>query len=184
MFLSKGKLIKKRSKNDLIVQRYGGMYVLKDKKAHIWLVARDRFYAPKTLEEETLMEQLQEDGLMIKADKTKPFWEYCVLTDNVLCVNWGKGTFPLRGTEKKIMLWFKDGKRRLRMEELVFLIENNIEPSEYENDEFGVALSERIYRSRIHVDNAFRREMSSAKCRDEVVTAVLRLFGKDRLYLL
>ena len=91
---------------------------------------------------------------------------------------------PLRGTEKEIMQWFKDGRRRLRMEELVYLIENRINPSDYEKDEFGVALSERIYHSRIQVENVLRREMSYAKRRDEVINAILRLFGKNRMYML
>jgi hypothetical protein len=69
------------------------------------------------------------------------------------------------------------------MEELVYLIENDINPKEYKTDEFGVALSERIYRTRIQVDNTLKRDMSYAKCRDEVMNAVLRLFEKNRLYL-
>lgn len=184
MFLSKGKLIKKYSKNSIVVQKHGGRYELKDKKAHIWLQAREEFYIPKDVNEEIAVIQLWKEGLMAKADTARSFCEYYLLTDNILCVNWKRGGMPLRGTEKEIMQWFKDGRRRLRMEELVYLIENRINPSDYEKDEFGVALSERIYHSRIQVENVLRREMSYAKRRDEVVNAILRLFGKNRMYML
>ena len=184
MFLSKGRLIKKFSKNYIILQKEGRRFELKNKSARIWLRARDEFYIPKDLEEEIVLLQLCKDGLMTKADKPKISSHYYVLTDNLLRVNGRRGGRFLRGTEKEIMQWLQNGKRSLRMEELVYLLENHIDPLEYEQDEYGVALSERIYRSRIQVENVLRREMSFAKRRDEVVSAVLRLFGKNRLYLL
>ena len=49
---------------------------------------------------------------------------------------------------------------------------------------FGVALSERIYQMRVHVNNALRREMVGAKYRDITVNAILRLLEKNRLYLM
>ena len=76
-----------------------------------------------------------------------------------------------------------NGKRSLRLEEVVFLIENKVNPLDYEHDEFGVALSERINPSRVQVDNRLKYEMLGAKRRDDVVDAVIRLIVKNRMYL-
>ena len=184
MFLSKGKLLKKRSRNSIIVQKQWGRYALKDKKARIWLNVRGGGYTPKDLDELTLISKLCEDGLMAETNKPNLHGVYDVLTSNYICVNTQKSSlFPLRGLEKEVMLWLQGNEHRLRMEELVYLIEYDIKPCEYETDKFGVALSERIYQTRIQVDNRLRREMSYATRRDETVNAVLRLIEKNRLYL-
>ena len=81
------------------------------------------------------------------------------------------------------MRWYQNGKRSLRLEEVVFLIENKVNPLDYEHDEFGVALSERINPSRVQVDNRLKYEMLGAKRRDDVVDAVIRLIVKNRMYL-
>ena len=82
------------------------------------------------------------------------------------------------------MQWLQWGKRKLTVEELIFLIEHNVNPIIYEDDVFGVALSERIYQTRVHVNNALRKEMVGAKHRDITVNAILRLLEKNRLYLM
>ena len=184
MVLSKGKLIKKRSRNNIIVQKQWGRYALKDKKARTWLRARGTCCIPKDMEEVALFSQLCADGLLVELNNPNPRGIYDALTSNCICVNTQKGSlFSLRGLEKEIMQWLLVNNRRLRMEEIVYLIEHDIKPCEYETDKFGVALSERIYRTRTHVDNMLRREMLYAKRRDEVVDAVLRLLEKNRLYL-
>ena len=184
MFLSKGLLVRKYSRNKIIVQKYGSRYELKDEMAHIWLRARDVLYNPKQPEEFSVISSLCADGLMVEADKPNEYGKYYVLTNNYICVNPRKsGMVSLRGVEKEIMQWLQGGRRRLRVEELIYLIDHDVHPSDYEKDEFGVALSERIYRSRVHVENTLRREMSYAKSRDKVVNGVLHLFRKNRLYL-
>ena len=184
MFLSKGKLIKKYSRNNIIIQKQGGRYALKDKKARTWLYARGVCYVPKSEDDLILVSQLCEDGLMVETDKPNARGLYGVLTSHCICVNTQRsGLFPLRGLERQIMQWLQGNGRRLRMEELVYLIEHDISPEEYAKDKFGVALSERIYRTRIQVDNTLRRDMLYAKRRDETVNAVLRLIEKNRLYL-
>ncbi len=184
MFLSKGKLLKKRSRNSIIVQKQWGRYALKDKKARIWLCAKGISYSPKDLDELSLVSQLCEEGLMTEMALPNLHGLYDVLTSNSICVNSQKHSlFSLRGLEKEIMLWLKNNERRLRMEELVYLIEHDISSKDFDTDEFGVALSERIYRTRIQVDNTLRRDMLYAKRRDETVNAVLRLIEKNRLYL-
>ena len=184
MFLSKGKLIKKHSRNNIIIQKQGGRYALKDKKARTWLYARGICYEPKDEDDLMIVSQLCEEGVMVEMDKPNARGLYSVLTSHCICVNTQRNRlFSLHGLERQIMQWFQGNGRRLRMEELVYLIENDISPKEYITDEFGVALSERIYRTRIQVDNTLRRDMSYAKCRDDVMNAVLRLFEKNRLYL-
>ena len=184
MILSKGKLIKKHSRNSIIIQKQGGRYALKDKKARTWLYARGNCYVPKDEGELMIVSQLCADGVMVELDKPNARGLYGVLTSNCICVNRQKRRlFPLRGLERQIMQWFQVNGRSLRIEELVYLIEYDVSPEEYEADEFGVALSERIYRTRIQVENTLRRDMSYAKRRDDVMNAVLRLFEKNRLYL-
>ena len=184
MFLSKGRLIKKRSRNSIIIQKQGGRYALKDEKARTWLQARGSCSSPKDAYDLDLFLQLCAEGIMVETDKPTPRGLYELLTADCICVNTQRsGLFPLRGLERQIMQWFQVNRQRLRMEELVYLIEHDIRPEEYKTDEFGVALSERIYRTRIQVDNTLKRDMSYAKRRDETVNAVLRLFKKDRLYL-
>jgi hypothetical protein len=157
---------------------------LKDKKARTWLYARGICYEPKDEDDLMIVSQLCAEGVMVEMDESDARSLYSVLTSHCICVNTQKrGLFPLRGLERQIMQWFQGNGRRLRMEELVYLIEHDIRPEEYKSDEFGVALSERIYRTRIQVDNTLKRDMSYAKCRDDVMNAVLRLFEKNRLYL-
>lgn len=185
MFLSKGMLFKKHSKTRLIIQKQGGRYELNGKKAHIWWLARDSFFIPSGLEEKNAVFQLCNDGLMVELDERNPYGEYDILAKNILCVNRRKRLrLPLRGVEREIMRWLQDGRRRLRMEELVYLVEHRVSPVEYETDEFGVALSERIYKTRVQVGNTLRRDMAYARRRAEVVNAVLRLFRKNRMYLI
>ena len=182
--LSKGLLLKKYSNSRIVIQNQGGRYELKGKKAYIWLLARSGFTS-RGIEEQRIFSELCKEGVLGQTDMPNSYGMYCLLTSNILCVNRRKGLrFPLRGLEKKIMQWLQDGKRKLTVEELIFLIENDVNPLIYEDDMFGVALSERIYQTRVHVNNALRREMVGAKYRDITVNAILRLLEKNRLYLM
>ena len=181
--LSKGILIKKRSKNRIVIQNYGGGYALNGKKAQIWLIARQGFI-PTEKEDIRLVSELCVEGLMLETDIPNSYGMYFLLSGHALGVRRRKGLrFPLFGIEKEIVRWYQNGKRSLRLEELIFLIENKVNPLDYEYDEFGVALSERINPSRIQINNRLKYEMLGAKKRDDVVNAVLRLFAKNRMYL-
>ena len=182
--LSKGLLLKKHSNSSIVIQKEWTRYELKGEKAYIWMLARNGF-SSRGVEEQRIFNELCREGLLAQTDVQNAYGMYCLLTSNILCVNRRKALrFPLRGLEKKIIQWLQGGKRKLSVEELVFLIENDVNPIIYEDDVFGVALSERIYQTRIHVTNLLRKEMAVAKHRDETVNAVLRLLKKNRLYLM
>ena len=175
--------MKRRSKNGVIIQNYGGRYALNGKKAQIWLIARQGFI-PTEKEDIRLVSELCVEGLMLETDIPNSYGMYFLLSGHVLGVRRRKGLrFPLFGIEKEISRWFQNGKRSLRLEEVVFLIENKVNPLDYEHDEFGVALSERINPSRIQVGDRLKYEMLAAKRRDDVVDAVIRLIVKNRMYL-
>lgn len=153
------------------------------KKAQIWLIARQGFI-PTEKEDIQLVSELCAEGLMHETDMPNSYGMYFLLSGRVLGVRRRKGLrVPLYGIEKEIVRWFQNGKRSLRLEEIIFLIENKVNPLDYEHDEFGVALSERINPSRIQINNRLKYEMLGAKKRDDVVNAVLRLFAKNRMYL-
>ena len=157
---------------------------MKGKNAYVWLLARSGFTS-QGMEERRIFSELCKEGVLVQTDIPNSYGMYCLLTSNILCVNRRKRLrFPLRGLEKKIMQWLQWGKRKLTVEELIFLIENDVNPLIYEDDVFGVALSERIYQTRVHVNNALRKEMVGAKHRDITVNAILRLLEKNRLYLM
>ena len=175
--------MKRRSKNRIVIQNYGGRYELNGKKAQIWLIAR-RGFIPTEKGDIKLASQLCAEGLMMETDMPNSYGMYFLLSGHVLGVRRRKGLrFPLFGIEKEIVRWYQNGKRSLRLEEVVFLIENKVNPLDYEHDEFGVALSERINPSRIQVGDRLKYEMLAAKRRDDVVDAVIRLIVKNRMYL-
>ena len=154
------------------------------KKAQIWLIAR-RGFIPTEKVDVRLASQLCAEGLMLETDMLNSYGIYFLLSGHVLGVRRRTGIrFPLYGIEKEISRWFQNGKRSLRLEEVIFLIEHKVNPLDYEHDEFGVALSERINPSCIQVGNRLKYEMLAAKRRDDVVNAVLHLFAKNRMYLL
>ena len=149
----------------------------------MWLIARSGFI-PTEKGDVTLASQLCTEGLMLETDMPNSYGIYFLLSGHVLGMRRRTGIrFPLYGIEKEISRWFQNGKRSLRLEEIIFLIENKVNPLDYEHDEFGVALSERINPSRIQINNRLKYEMLGAKKRDDVVNAVLRLFAKNRMYL-
>ena len=177
-------LVKKYSNSSIVIQKYGGRYALKGKKAHVWLRARSSF-VPQGLEENQIFSELCKKGVLAQTDMPNSYGKYYLLTNNILCVNRRKKCcFLLPRLEKRIMRWLQGGRRKLTVEELIFLIEYDVNPYAYEDDEFGVALSERIHQTRVHVNNLLRQEMLGAKHRDVVVNAILRLLEKNRLYLL
>ena len=153
------------------------------KKAQIWLIAR-RGFIPTEKGDIRLVSELCVEGLMLETDMPNSYGIYFLLSGHVLGVRRRtRLRFPLHGIEKEILRWFQNGKRSLRLEEVIFLIEHKVNPLDYEHDEFGVALSERINPSRIQVGDRLKYEMLAAKRRDDVVDAVLRLFVKNRVYL-
>ena len=177
-------LVKKYSNSSIVIQKYGGRYALKGKKAHVWLRARSGFVS-RGLEENQLFSELCENDVLAQTDMPNSYGKYYLLTSNIICVNRRKKScFLLPRLEKRIMRWLQGGRRKLTVEELIFLIEHDVNPYVYEDDEFGVALSERIHQTRVHVNNLLRQEMLGAKHRDVVVNAILRLLEKNRLYLL
>ena len=156
---------------------------MKGKNAYVWLLARSGFTS-QGMEERRIFSELCKEGVLVQTDIPNSYGMYFLLSGHVLGVRRRKGLrFPLFGIEKEIVRWYQNGKRSLRLEEVVFLIENKVNPLDYEHDEFGVALSERINPSRVQVDNRLKYEMLGAKRRDDVVDAVIRLIVKNRMYL-
>ena len=83
------------------------------------------------------------------------------------------------------MIWLDNAGLRLSTAELMYLVENEVKPSNnlfYEEN--AQALVETIYTKDTIFDNILENQMGNAKCRNEVVYALLLLLSKKRIVML
>lgn len=185
-YLSKGIVGNGSTEQLLIISHCGGEYTLKGKEAACWLNGRFETSTVKSVVEEHAVGHLQRIGLAECEDEDSEISKYRILTRCILCPAVSKGvSLPLRGLEKRLMIWLTKAGLHLTLAELIYLIDRDVPPSEnllYTSNR--QTLVERIYTVDTIADCILETQMEAAASRDAVVQAVLRLLKKKRIVIL
>lgn len=125
-------------------------------------------------------------GLVEAEEEDTTVNRYRILTRCVCCPAASvKLEKPMPEDEKTILTWLRHAGLRLTTAELTFLMEHHIKPKQsllgVENRQ---ALTEVIYTADTIMDDLLEHQMESAKCRDEVLSALLKLLIKKKILLL
>lgn len=185
LYISKGKLIKRRRKQ-VLVSRFGGRQVLNELQSRLWLNGLTGFVEPMDYQEEQAVLYLIKEGLAISCELDTGREKYFTLTRCILCAYKKKGgTLFYSKKEKEVLLWLRYQGIRLNIEELIFLFEKKIAPTPERlkkgNED---AIRRLLYPSPIIIGNPLRNIMAVALCRDEVIGAVLSLIKKREIFLI
>lgn len=184
-YLSKGRFVKRRRKQ-VVVSIFGSRHVLNEQQSRLWLDGLTGFIEIDEQVDENALAKLLEDGLAILCERDSGRERFFTLTKCIICVYKRKGsTLFYSKREKEVLLWLRYHGIRLNIEELTFLFENKIAPTpellRKGNEETVRRL---IYPSPIIVGNPLRNKMAVALCRDEVISAVLKLIKKREIFLI
>ncbi len=186
IYISKGTMEKSSAEQSLRVNCCGQSVPLTDQSASLWLAGRFSFAAPQP-EEETAVRSLGKQGLLEWEPEDTAASRYRILTRCILCPvkTGGKAERFLSGLEAEVLFWLQNAGIRLSLAELSYLAEHKISPApSLLHEENRQALIEAIYTQDTIGDNLLEQQMESAKCRDEVAEAVLKLLLKREIVLL
>lgn len=186
LYLSKGVLCKNSTTEEVRVARGNTVVTLTGLEAEIWLDGRFNVIYTDDKEKCNAIHSLYNMGLAEYEDATDETAQYHILTRCVCCpakTNLIKK--PLSKCERIVMVWLDNAGLRLSTAELMYLVENNVKPTDnlfYEEN--AQALVETIYTKDTIFDNILENQMGYAKCRNEVVYALLLLLSKKRIVML
>ena len=185
MYISKGVRVKKLPHSQLLVYHYRERHKLNARQAVLWQNGTKDFCQTDTLEEERIVIELARRGLVEITYIITLREKYILLKRCLICVLPKRPSFiRLTHKEKQIMLWLTSAGFRLGISELIFLIENKIEPKKellyFEN---AGKLRLLLNGSYITIGNPLDIKASVAYCRDEVVSCVISLIRKKKIYL-
>ena len=185
-YLSKGVVCSGATEQLLKLSHCGGEYTLKGKEAALWLNGRYGFFTVTSVADEQAVGHLQRMGLVECEEENSTTCEYRILTRCIPCPALSKGvSLPLRGLEKRVMIWLTKAGLHLTLAELIYLIDHDVPPSDdllYTSNR--QALVERIYTVDTIADCMLETQMETAASRDAVVHAVLRLLKKKKIVIL
>lgn len=186
-YISKGTAAESSTKELLYVTRGDYEYSLDELQTELWQNGRFSFSTVKNnLLEEKALYQLRQQQLVELAEDV-PSGEYWALTQCVPVPTKTASWFSplLNPYEKWMMYWLVHADLRLTMAELVYLMENCVQPTpELLGPEGRQSLTERIYTQETIFDNILESQMESAVCRDWAVKTLLSLLQKKRIVLL
>lgn len=178
IYLSKG-IVQKGSTEQLLFVLYGGQkFELTGNAAAAWLNGRFKF-AEALGRNEAPAAYLQKLGLVETEADNDGLSRYRIASRCIFCPADTTGSSVLRAMDKEILQWLKNAGVRLTVAELVYLIENGINPTQdllYTDNR--QRLIERIYTVGTIADNLLENQMETAKCRDAVVQSLMRLLKK------
>ena len=184
IYLSKG-IVQKGSTEQLLFVLYGGQKVeLTGNTAAAWLNGRFNF-AEAFGRNEAPVTYLQKLGRVETETDKYELSRYRIASRCIFCPSDTTGPSVLRAMDKEILQWLKNAGVRLTVAELVYLIENGINPTQdllYTDNR--QRLIERIYTVDTIADNLLENQMETAKCRDAVVQSLMRLLKKKLVLVL
>ena len=185
LYLSKGIVRKGSTKQQLSVVRGDQICTLSGREAALWLDGRFWFGMAYSKDYQ-IVRHLQSMGLAEAEEEDTTVNRYRILTRCICCpATSGRREKPMPEDEKTILTWLRRAGLRLTTAELTFLMEHHIEP---EPGLLGVenrqALTEVIYTADTIGDDLLEHQMESAKCRDAVLAALLKLLVKKKILLL
>lgn len=184
IYLTKG-IVQEGSTEQLLFVLYGGQrYELAGKSATAWL--NGRFNFAKTAEcDDSVVIYLQRLGLAETEPDDHDLSRYRIASRCIFCPTDAKCPAILDRQDKMILQWLKNAGIRLSVAELVYLVENDVRPTqELLYTDNRQRLIERIYTADTIADNLLEHQMETAKCRDAVVRSLLRLLKKKLVLVL
>ena len=181
LYISKG-IPHKPGKDKLVVAWRGKEFTLEGAEARLWQFG----CFDSSLAGGEVLEALASLGLVETAEEDTPLCLYRLLTNCIICpAPWRLARWPMRFPEWRLWRWIRRAGWRLSLAELVFLFENSIWPRmELLGMENRLALVETIYNTETIFDGILESRMEDACSRDDVVTAVLGLLRKRRIFLI
>ena len=186
LYLSKGVLCKNSTTDEVRVARGNTVVTLTGLEAEIWLDGRFNMISTDGKGKCNAIRSLYNMGLAEYEDATDETAQYHILTRCICCpakTNLIKK--PLSKCEKDVMIWLDNAGLRLSTAELMYLVENEVKPTDnlfYEEN--AQALVETIYTQYSIFDNILENQMMHAKCRNEVICSLLLLLSKKRIAML
>jgi len=181
LYISKG-ISRKAGKGKIIVFWRGKEFALEGAEARLWQFG----CFDSSLASARSLEALVSLSLVETAEEDTLLCLYRLLTNCVICpAPLRLPRWPLRRSERYLWRWIKKAGHRLWTAELVYLFEAGILPrAELLGEENGQALTEAIYNTENIIDGILEARMEEAFSRDYVVTAVLGLLRKRRIFLI
>lgn len=184
-YLSKGMILRPSGIERIYVSRCGREYVLCGDQAKLWLGGRFGIADIKDAHMTPELQILESLGLVELSDEKAGVARYRLLGNCVICQAAPSASrFLLGRKERQIWKWIVGAGFKLRISELVLLMEQNIkpEPSLFGKGNWHV-LVDKIYTSETIFDGILDAGMERSPTRDETVNAVLGLLRKKRIIL-
>lgn len=186
LYLSKGVLCKNSTKDKIRVTRGNTVVTLTGIEAEVWLDGRFNMMHTTDKEKYRAVCHLSTLGLLEYENTDDEAAKYSILTRCICCpAKVSQIKKPLSKREYNVMTWLNNAGIRLSTAELMYLIENKIQPTKklfYKEN--AQALIETIYTKDIIFDNILENLMGQAKCRNEVICSLLKLLSKKRIVML
>lgn len=184
MYLSKGIMVKGTTDNEEWVSLHGKMFALGPRLTALWSYAERK---PREVrpEAENAILRMEQAGLVVTTKKSGKQAIYELLSQCVLCPDWGTGwRLPLWHRDQRMWRWLSRAGLRLTTCELVCLEEQHLLPtSELLGENNRQALTEVIYTSKTIKAGALESAMECSPVRDLIVASLLRLLRRRYLFL-
>lgn len=186
LYISKGIVCPESVKGNLFLKRGNQKFQLQGKEATIWLKGRFGFDITESEAEDQVVRCLAGKGLAEMEVEEVSVYKYWILTRCVCCpVKRDRcRSSRLSGLERQIYTWMRKAGLHLSVAELVFLQEHHIVA---DSEMFGIRnrqkLIDTIYTKDNIQDNLLEHQMEKAKCRDEVVEALMQLLKKKKVLI-
>jgi hypothetical protein len=185
-YISKGVIQKESGCKQITINRCGRDYILQGSNAKLWLAGRFGMAVLADKRRSTNLQYLDSLGLVDVTDTTAAIARYRLLINCVICQADSKAhRFPLGRKERQVWKWITSAGFKLRISELVFLLEQNIKPvPELLGKTNWHTLVDTLYTKETIFDGILDTDMEQSPARDTAVNAVLGLLRKRRIILI
>lgn len=186
LYLSKGVVCKNLTNNKLRIARGNAAITISGMEADVWLAGRFEMITVDNEIRMAIVKVLANKGLAEYEEYSDAVRQYRILSRCISCpAKTGLIHKSLSKSEKTALEWLTKAGIRLSTAELIFLAENKIKPiPSLLYEENRQALIEMIYTKNTIFDNILENHMEQADCRNEVVSALLRLLYKRKIVIL
>ena len=185
LYISKG-VLSHQAGNTLSVSYCGAQYALTEDQVFVWEKGRCGYQGELSTKQLAALNEIRRFGIIEMGSDTKQASMFRLLVNCVICSVKHKSIFPLwHNTEQLLLRWIRGAGLRLTIAELVFLIENKINPSKNLLGESNrQAITEIIYNAETIADGALDSLIEKSPACEITVQAVLELLHKNTVYLI
>jgi hypothetical protein len=184
-YISKGAILRESGREQITVTRCGCDYSLHGIQATLWLGGRFGIAVMEDEQTAAGLRFLESQGLIEMSDDTADVAGYRMLSNCVICQAAPVIRCSVLGRkERKVWKWIMGAGFKLRISELVMLMEQNIKPvPELFGKDNWHMLVDMIYTTDTIVDGVLDFAMERSTARNATVDAVLGLLRKKRILL-